>query len=137
MSGPEKTFENKVREYIIELKGWALKYWGGSKYTKSGIPDLLCGINGFFVAIEVKSTVGRPKPIQLFQIRKMREAGIIAFILYPDQFEEFKTLCDFLLDNNYLNALDYINVFDKKLTKKELILKNPTNQTIYHFKRIK
>ena len=25
----------------------------------------------------------------------------------------------------------------EKLTKKELILKNPTNQTIYHFKRIK
>lgn len=122
MSGPEKKFETAVKEYILKINGWCLKYWGGAKYTKTGIPDLLCGINGYFVAIEIKSTVGRPKPLQLFNIRKMRDAGIIAFILYPDQFHEFTEICSLLKDNDYSSAIEYMNVFDKKLTDKEIAI---------------
>lgn len=120
MPGPEKTFETKVRDYISEIDGWYLKYWGGAKYTKSGIPDLLCGINGYFVAIEVKSDNGRPKPLQLVKIREMRKAGIIAFVLYPSHFYGFIELCSMLKDNDYRSALNYISLFDEKLTNKEL-----------------
>lgn len=120
MSGPEKTFENKIKDYVSSIGGWSIKYWGGAKYTKSGIPDLLCGINGYFVAIEIKSITGRPKPLQLVKIREMRKAGIIAFVLYPDQFYNFTEICELLQQYDYISALDYLNVFDKRLTNKEL-----------------
>ena len=120
MSGPEKTFENKVKDHISKIGGWYLKYWGGAKYTKSGIPDLLCGINGYFVAIEVKSDNGRPKPLQLVKIREMRNAGIIAFVLYPDMFYEFKEICTLINPRDYEYASEYMYHFDKKLTDKEL-----------------
>lgn len=120
MAGPEKTFENAVKDYISSIGGWSIKYWGGAKYTRIGIPDLLCGINGYFVAIEVKSTTGRPKPLQLYNIRKMRESGILAFVLYPEQFNEFKEFCDLLRDKCYASAVFYLCTFDNKLTNKEL-----------------
>jgi len=120
MPGPEKTFENKIKEYVSSIGGWSIKYWGGAKYTKSGIPDLLCGINGYFVAIEVKSDNGRPKSLQLVKIREMRKAGIIAFVLYPDQFDEFTELCTMLKNKCYLGAQGCLYTFDKKLTDKEL-----------------
>lgn len=60
--------------------------------TKSGIPDILACVNGYFVAIEVKAQNGKPSDLQLYNVEKIREAGGIAIILYPDGFDEFKKL---------------------------------------------
>lgn len=60
--------------------------------TKSGIPDILACVNGHFVAIEVKAQNGKPSDLQLYNVKKIREAGGVAIILYPDDFDEFKKL---------------------------------------------
>lgn len=86
----EKLFENKIKEFLKEQNAWFIKYWAGSRFTKEGIPDILCCINGHFVAVEVKSQTGRPSPLQLHNIRKIREAGGFAFVLYPSGYEKFK-----------------------------------------------
>lgn len=85
----EKTFENKVKKFIEEQGGWQVKFFANS-YTKSGIPDILSCINGYFVAIEVKAQNGHPSALQLYNCSKIREAGGFAFVLYPSGFEEFK-----------------------------------------------
>lgn len=59
---------------------------------RSGIPDLLCCVNGYFVAIEVKASKGKPSELQLWNIKKIKEAGGIAMVLYPKDFEDFKKL---------------------------------------------
>ena len=84
----EKNFENRIKKYIKARGGWYVKYWG-SGMTEAGIPDLLCCIDGRFVGIEVKAQNGRPSELQLWTIDKIREAGGIAFVLYPSAWKRF------------------------------------------------
>ena len=86
----EKQFENKVKKFLDEQGCWYIKYWGGAAYTKSGIPDLLICCNGYFLGIELKGEHGKPSELQLWNIEKIRKAHGIGFVLYPNQFEEFK-----------------------------------------------
>ena len=88
----EKNFETKVRKFLQEQGCWCLKYWGGGQFTKAGIPDLLICCNGYFVAAEIKAERGHPSDLQLWNIEKIKEAGGIALVLYPKDFEEFKEL---------------------------------------------
>lgn len=87
----EKNFENKIKKYLEENGGWFVKYFA-NRNTKSGIPDILACINGVFVGVEVKAENGKPSPLQLWHQQKIREAGGISIILYPDQFDAFKQM---------------------------------------------
>lgn len=85
----EKNFENKIKKFLKEQGCWFVKYFA-NRNTRSGVPDLLACVNGYFVAIEVKGENGKPSELQLWNRDKIREAGGIAIVLYPDQFEDFK-----------------------------------------------
>lgn len=67
-----------------------MKYWAGAQFTKSGIPDILACINGYFVGIEVKAPNGIPSELQLHNVHAINAAGGFAFVLYPSKFAEFK-----------------------------------------------
>ena len=97
ITAAEKTFENKIKKYLDQIGAWHIKYWAGSQFTKSGVPDLLCCINGYFVAIEVKGQNGKPSELQLYTIEKIKSAGGHAFVLYPSGWEQFKKFVDALL----------------------------------------
>lgn len=73
-----------------------MKFFANS-YTKSGIPDILACVNGYFVGVEVKAQNGKPSDLQLYNIKKIREAGGFAVVLYPSGFNEFK---EFIIDLN-------------------------------------
>ena len=88
----EKNFENKVKKFLEEQGCWFLKYWGGAAYTKAGIPDLLVCCNGYFLGVELKAPNGKPSELQLWNIKKIKEAGGIAIVLYPKDFDSFKNL---------------------------------------------
>lgn len=90
----EKTFENKIKKYLESNDAWFIKYWAGAQYTKSGIPDILACVNGYFVGIEVKAEDGKASPLQLLNVQKIRAAGGFAFVLYPSAFEKFKRFID-------------------------------------------
>lgn len=94
----EKQFENKIKDFLKEQGAWFIKYWAGSKFTKDGIPDLLCCINGHFVAVEVKAQNGTPSDLQLYNVREIRKAGGFAFVLYPSGYDEFK---EFVINLKY------------------------------------
>jgi len=49
-------------------------------FAISGVSDILCVIEGKFVAIEVKSAKGRPSPDQIKFIDNVNKHGGIAFI---------------------------------------------------------
>ena len=85
----EKTFENKVKKFLDSQGAWHVKFFANS-FTKSGIPDILACVNGHFVGVEVKAQNGKPSELQLYNVRKIREAGGFAVVLYPSGFEEFK-----------------------------------------------
>lgn len=89
----EKEFENKIKSYLKERGHWYVKFFANS-YTRRGIPDILTCVNGKFVAIEVKNETGRPSPLQIREINLIKDAGGIAVILKPNEFESFKTLIE-------------------------------------------
>jgi hypothetical protein len=57
---------------------------------KSGIPDILCCIKGKFIALELKAENGKASALQKYNIDKINKCGGLGYILYPDQFEQFK-----------------------------------------------
>ena len=87
----EKRFETKIKKFLEDNGCWCVKFFANN-YTKRGIPDLLCCVNGYFVAIEVKAENGKPSELQYYHCEKIRKAGGIALILYPKDFENFKKL---------------------------------------------
>ena len=97
--GPEKRFENKIKEYL-ESKGiWFVKFFA-NRMTKKGIPDLLACANGYFIAIEVKREDGEPSKLQIKKCIDIRSAGGFAFIVYPSGFDRFKEIIDQILDDD-------------------------------------
>lgn len=40
----EGEFQKKVIKYLKDNDVWFVKYWGGSKFTKEGVPDILACI---------------------------------------------------------------------------------------------
>lgn len=92
----EKIFESKIKKFIDAHGGWQVKFFA-NKYTRSGVPDILACINGYFVGIEVKSDTGSPSRLQLYNVRKIREAGGFAFVLYPSGYAWFT---QFVMDLN-------------------------------------
>lgn len=113
----EKRFENKVKHYleskgiygagtpkqkrILPVEGWYTKIWGGG-FQKAGIPDLICCINGKFVAVELKASNGKPSFLQELNLSLIEQGNGIGILLYPKDFENFKTCIESLINgNNY------------------------------------
>ena len=85
----EKTLDKKVMSFIKTQGGWCLKYWGGAKYTKNGIPDILACVNGHFFGIEDKATTGKPTLLQIKNLEWIRKANGFGILLYPSDFNNF------------------------------------------------
>ena len=103
----EKTFENKVKKFLMSQGAWHVKFFANS-FTKSGIPDILACVNGYFVGIEVKAQNGKPSDLQLYNVRKIREAGGFAIILYPSGFEKFKKFILDLKQENFSRDMEEV-----------------------------
>ena len=80
---------------------WFIKYWAGAAFTKSGVPDILACVNGYFVGIEVKAQNGRPSELQLHNIRAIKDAGGFAFVLYPSAHDQFTKFINGLIRDEY------------------------------------
>lgn len=121
----EKNLDNKVLQYLESVGGWKLKYWGGSRYTKSGIPDILACVKGHFFGIEDKAKTGKPSLLQIVNLQKIRKAQGFGILLYPDQFDNFKRFIEELREDDiltewqcewYFSNIDLQNYWYKKLS---------------------
>lgn len=105
--GAEKAFENRVKDWLksegiypagcpeqeitTPVCGWYFKVWGGGM-QKGGIPDLICNVNGWFVAVELKSDKGVASDLQKKNIDLINRGKGFGIILYPSGFGKFKNL---------------------------------------------
>ena len=88
----EKLFENKVKRYLeskgiyalgtpkqnitVPVIGYYEKRWGGGQFTKSGLPDLHCVVNGISVESELKAPNGKPSELQLKYLDFINQSAI-------------------------------------------------------------
>lgn len=96
----EKQFENKVKAYLRTRNAYFVKFFANA-FTRSGVPDILACVNGYFVGIEVKAANGRPSELQLHNVREIRRAGGFAFVLYPSAYEQFIKFINRLYRDEY------------------------------------
>lgn len=98
--GPEKIFEDKIKEYLASQGAWYVKFFA-NRMTKVGIPDILACVNGYFIGIEVKAQNGKPSELQIFHCNKIRQAGGFAFVVYPSGFDKLKNVIDGLKHDRF------------------------------------
>ena len=94
--GAEKNFENRIKKFLKEKGVYYFKTFGNA-YQRSGLADIICCVNGKFLAIEVKAENGRPSELQLYEKRQVENANGISIITKPSQFEELKKIVEDLL----------------------------------------
>ena len=105
MAGPEKRFENKIKDYLDSIGGYYIKHFANA-YTKSGIPDLICCVNGYSIWIEVKAENGKPSELQNYNLKKIARSGGIGILLYPSGFDNFKNYIEkVILCNTHIQGL--------------------------------
>lgn len=88
----EKDFQLKVEKFLTDKGIYFVKYWGGGNFTRSGVPDLLCCINGRFVGVELKTDNGKVSELQQYNIDKIIQSGGVALVLRPNDFKDFKSI---------------------------------------------
>lgn len=85
----ETKFKIKVKSDLKETFGtdcWLVKI---QQQSINGTPDLLICLCGIFVAIELKRDGKElPEEIQLYNLRKIQNAGGYSFTAYPENWGE-------------------------------------------------
>lgn len=82
----EKYIENKIKKHLEQNGHYYIKIHG-SLFQKSGTPDILACINGYFVGIEVKREKGIASKLQEEVIKEINTNKGKAKIVYS--FEEY------------------------------------------------
>lgn len=104
----EKNFEERLKKWLESEGIYALgtpqqdiitppcgyweKRWGGSRYIKSGMPDMHIVVNCISIEVELKAPTGRPSELQIQKLNQVNAANCIALVVYPKDFENFKKL---------------------------------------------
>ena len=91
----EKNYENRIKDFLKCQGCWYVKYFA-NRNTRSGVPDILACCGGTFLGIEVKASHGRPSELQLYNCRKIWEAGGIGVVVWPRDFEALKEIVTIL-----------------------------------------
>jgi hypothetical protein len=66
----------------LKNEGWAVWKNHGSQYSDKGLPDLMAGRQGVFVAFEVKRPGKGPTDSQRKWIERLRLEGFIAAVVH-------------------------------------------------------
>jgi len=75
----EKQIENAIKRYLSSKGVWYIKHHA-NKFTKVGVPDILACWEGKFLAIEVKTPVGKLTELQKYNLEAIQNAGGISLV---------------------------------------------------------
>lgn len=88
---PESKVKAKIKK-ILKDNGVYYAMPIGTGYGNSGVPDFLCCVNGYFLAIEAKAGKGTTTALQDKHIREIKNAGGVAGVIAEEQLEYLEQL---------------------------------------------
>ena len=88
---PEKRVKDKVVKLLKEA-GMYYFYASTHGFGRSGVPDLVCCLNGHFVGIECKAGKNKPTPLQEKEMAAIRDAGGTTLVVNEDNINDVKEL---------------------------------------------
>lgn len=77
---PEGRVKDKVKEVLATLGAYYVMPQTGG-FGNSGIPDILCCLNGRFIGIECKANGGKVTRLQQSHLDEIELRGGIAFVI--------------------------------------------------------
>jgi Holliday junction resolvase len=78
------TPESKVKRKVVDLlkvNGIYYFFPATHGYGRSGVPDVICCVDGKFLAIECKAGDSSPTALQNLEINAIRKAGGVAVVI--------------------------------------------------------
>lgn len=90
-----RTPEGKVKAAVKKvLDEYGVYYFSppANGYGRVGIPDIICCVNGYFVAIECKAGKGMTTPLQNRELARIGEAGGAALVINEDGIDSLHQL---------------------------------------------
>lgn len=83
---PEKKVKVKV-EAILKAEGVYYFFPATHGYGRSGVPDIIACVNGYFLAIECKAGDNKPTALQVREIERIRQSNGVAMIANEENWE--------------------------------------------------
>ena len=80
MTTPESKVKDKIKK-ILKAKGIYYAMPHGAGYGNAGVPDFLCCVRGYFLAIEAKAKGGKPTALQVRNMDDIRKAGGVSLVV--------------------------------------------------------
>ncbi len=77
---PEKKVKDKVVA-ILKQEGAYYFFPATHGFGRSGVPDVVACVNGYFLAIECKAGKNKPTTLQIREIENIRHAGGVAVVV--------------------------------------------------------
>lgn len=90
-----KTPEGKVKDKVVGiLKSEGVYYFFPAThgYGRSGVPDIVCCVNGKFLAIECKAGKNKPTALQVREIEAIRKCNGVAVVVNEENWEMVRDL---------------------------------------------
>jgi hypothetical protein len=89
-----QTPESKVKKQIKAILDKHGVYYAmpiGSGFGNAGVPDFLCCVSGYFMAIEAKAGDNKPTALQEKHMKEIRNAGGVALVINETNLDEIET----------------------------------------------
>lgn len=80
MMTPEGKVKAKVKA-VLDKRGVYYFMPRGTAFGRAGVPDIICCINGRFLAIECKANGNKPSALQEMEIASIKKAGGMAVVV--------------------------------------------------------
>jgi len=101
---PEQKVKNKVTRVLKEHGAY---YFFPATYGmgRSGIPDVVCCLHGYFIGIECKAGKNKPTPLQEKELAAIMKAGGLSCVINEDNITELETMLTTLVSLHTNNEL--------------------------------
>jgi len=93
---PEKKVKDKVVR-ILKDEGVYYFFPATHGFGRSGVPDIICCVNGRFLAIECKAGTNKLTALQTREIETIRTAGGMAIVANEENWDMVRPLVQGLL----------------------------------------
>jgi hypothetical protein len=96
-----QTPEKKVKDKCVKLlKAHDVYYFFPAThgFGRSGVPDIICCVNGRFLAVECKAGENKPTALQEKEMADIRKQGGIAIVINEDNLTMLGSILRGLLD---------------------------------------
>lgn len=89
------TPEKKVKDKVVKiLKEEEVYYFFPAThgFGRSGVPDIVCCVNGHFLAVECKAGTNKPTALQVREIEAIRRSNGVAIVVNEENWDMVRGL---------------------------------------------